>query len=94
MRNCSVVLEIKNEAVVFLRVRAIEPRQSLNGFDPRERLVHIHRVQQWFIVAGLKLVGANEEAIRFVLYLCSNFAAWESVERELTCLGAVVFVFS
>ena len=71
----AVVLEVEHEAVMLLRVRAVEARQGLHGLDARERLVHIHRVQQRLVVAGLELVGANQEAVRVGLDLGGDVAA-------------------
>ena len=65
----AVVLEVEHEAVVLLRVRAVESRQGLHRLDARERLVHVHRVQQRLVVAGLELVGADQEAVRVGLDL-------------------------
>ena len=55
----AVVLEVEHEAVVFLRVRAVEPRERLDRLYARQRLVHIHRVQKRLVISGLELVGAN-----------------------------------
>ena len=71
----AVVLEVEHEAVVFLRVRAIEPRQGLHRLDAGKRLVHVHRVQQRLVVAGLEFVGADQEAVRVVLDLLGDVAA-------------------
>ena len=54
-----VVQEVKHEDIVLLRVRAIEPRQRLDGLDPGECLVNVHGVQERFVVAGLELVGTD-----------------------------------
>jgi hypothetical protein len=61
--------KVEHEAVVLLRVRAVEPRQGLHRFDAGERLVHVHRVQQRLVVAGLELVGADQKAVRIGLDL-------------------------
>ena len=71
----TVVLEVEHEAVVLLRVRAIEPRQGLHRLDARELLVHVHGVQQGFVVPGLELLGANQEAVWVGLDLGGNLAA-------------------
>ena len=90
----AVVLEVEHEAVVLLRMRAVEARKSLHGLDARERLVDIHRVQQRLVVAGLELVGADQEAVRVVLDLVGDIAARKAVERRLAHLGAAVFVLA
>jgi len=46
----AVVLKVEYEAVMLLRVRAVKPRQRLHRLDARERLVHIHRMQQGLVV--------------------------------------------
>ena len=90
----AVVLEVEHEAVVLLRVRAVEPRQRLHRLDARERLVHVHRVQQRLVVAGLELVGADQEAVRIGLDLGGDVAARKPVERRLAHLGAAVLVLA
>ena len=60
--------------VVLLRVRAVEPRERLHRLDAREQLVHVHRVQQRLVVAGLELVGADQEAVRVLLDLVGDLA--------------------
>ena len=80
--------------VVLLRVRAVEARQRLHGLDARERLVHVHRVQQRLVVAGLELVGADQEAVRVVLDLVGDVAARKAVERRLGDLRAAVLVLA
>ena len=64
--------------VVLLRVRAVQPRQRLHRLDAGERLVHVHRVQQRLVVAGLELVGADQEAVRILLDLVGDVARSES----------------
>jgi hypothetical protein len=48
-------------------------------------------VQQRFVVAGLELVRADQEAIRVFLNLVGDFTAGESVELRLADLLALVF---
>ena len=62
-----VVQEVEHEHVVLLGVRAVEPRERLHRLDAGQRLVHVHRVQQRLVVAGLELVGADQEAVRVLL---------------------------
>jgi hypothetical protein len=62
-------MEVEHEHVVLLRVRAVQARERLHGLDAGERLVHVHRVQQRLVVAGLELVGADQEAVRVFLIL-------------------------
>ncbi len=69
--------------VVLLRMRPVQARERLHGLDAGERLVHVHRVQQRLVVAGLELVGADQEAIRVFLNLVGDLAAREAVERRL-----------
>ena len=40
----AIVLEVEDEAVIFLRVCAVQARQSLDGLDAGEWLVHVHSV--------------------------------------------------
>ena len=87
-------MEVEHEAVVLLRVRAVEPREGLHGLDARERLVHVHRVQQRLVVAGLELVGADQEAVRVLLDLVGDVAARKAVERGLGDLRAAVLMLA
>ena len=47
----------------FSGMRAVEPRQRLHRVDAAELLVHVHRVQQRLIEAGLELVGDDQKAV-------------------------------
>ena len=75
-------------------MRAVEPRERLHRLDARERLVHVHRVQQRLVVAGLELVGADQEAVRVFLDLVGDLAAREAVQRRLGHLRAAVLVLA
>src|SRR5207244_2599120 len=74
-----VVLKIKNENIVLLRMRAIESRQCLYRLDPGKWLVHVHRVEQRLVVTGLELVRSNQKPIRLFLNLIRDIAAGKSV---------------
>jgi hypothetical protein len=39
-----LALKVEHEYVVLVRVRAVEARQRLHGFDARKCLVHVHPV--------------------------------------------------
>jgi hypothetical protein len=86
-----VVLEIENEDVVFFRVCPVQAGERLHGFNAGEHLVHIHGVQQGFVIAGLKLVGTDEETIRVFLNPVGDVIARESVEFRLADFLPVVF---
>ena len=62
-----VVQEIQHEDIVLLGVCPVEPRQGLHRLDAGERLVHIHGVQQRFVIPGLELVGTDQEAVWILL---------------------------
>ena len=87
-------MEVEHEHVVLLRVRAVEPRERLHRLDARQRLVHVHRVQQRLVVAGLELVGADQEAVRVLLDLVGDLARRKAVERRLGHLRAAVLVLA
>ena len=59
---------------MLLRVRAVQARERLHRLDAGQRLVHVHRVQQRLVVAGLELVGADQEAVRVLLNLVGDLA--------------------
>ena len=89
-----VVHEVEHEDVVLLRMRAVQPRERLHRLDAREHLVHVHRVQQRLVVAGLELVGADQEAVRVLLDLVGDLVAREAVQRCLGDLRAAVLVLA
>ena len=53
---------------------------------PDERLVHVHRVQQRLVIAGLELVRADEEAVRVLLNPLGDLAGRKAVQRRLAHL--------
>ena len=71
----------------FLRMRPVQPRQRLNRLDARERLVDIHRVQQRLVVAGLELVGADQEPVGVLLDLIGDVLRWKPVELASVTLA-------
>ena len=72
--------EVQHEGVVLLGVRPVEAGQRLHCLDAGQRLVHVHRVQQRLVVAGLKLVGADEEAVGVFLDVLGDQIRREAVE--------------
>ncbi len=51
-------------------------------------------MQERLVIAGLELVGADQEPIGILLDFVGDLAAWETVERRLRDLYAAVFVLS
>ena len=64
LNRVHVILEVEHERIVLLGMGSVQPGEGLYGLDSRERLVHVHRVQQRLVVAGLELVGHDQEAVR------------------------------
>src|SRR6266852_1140829 len=58
-----LVREVEHHGALLLGVRAIKPRERLHGADAAELLVHVHRMQERLVEAGLELVGDDEEPI-------------------------------
>ena len=58
-----VVDEVEDEGLFLLPVLAIEPGQGLHRVDPLESLVHVHRVKQGLIEAGLVLLGHYQHPV-------------------------------
>ena len=81
-----IVGEVEHEHITLLRMGAIQTRKRLHGLDVRQHLVHIHGMQKRLIVAGLELVGHNEEAVRFFAEGLFNIAAGEAVYRGFRSL--------
>ena len=75
-----VVQEVQHEDIVLLRVRAVEPGQGLDRPNPREGLVDVHGVEEGFVVAGLELVRADEEAVRIFLEPLGDLGRGEAVQ--------------
>ena len=58
-----LVGEVEHHRARLARVRAVQAGQRLHRVHPAELLVHIHRVEQWLVETGLKLVGDDQEAV-------------------------------
>ena len=93
LNDLCVVLEIEDEDIVLLRMGAVQTGERLHGFDAAESLIHIHGVQERFVVAGLKLVGADEEAIRVFLDAIRDVATRKWFQLRLADFLALVFRF-
>ncbi len=94
MDRLDVVHEVEHEDVVLLGMGTVEPGEGLHGLDAGELLVHVHGVEQRLVVAGLELVGADEEAVGVFPDLVGDLAAREAVECGLGDLLAAVLVFA
>jgi hypothetical protein len=94
LNRVRVVHEIEHEHIVLLPMRAVEARERLHRLGAREQLVHVHRVQQRLVVAGLELVGADEEPVRVFLDPVRDLAGWKPIERRLAHFGAAVLVLA
>ena len=73
---------------------AIEPREGLHRLDAGQGLVDVHGVQQGLVVAGLVLVGDDQEAVRVLPHLVRDLAAGEAVQGGLGDLLAAVLVLA
>lgn len=51
-------------------------------------------MQQWLVIAGLKLVGADQEAVGVFLDLIDDIFRWKSVQAGLGYFGAAELVFA
>ena len=63
----SVISEVEHKGVVLFGVRAVETGERLHRLDAGKRFVDVHAVQQRFVVAGLKLIGADQEPVGIFL---------------------------
>ena len=63
LNRLGVVLKIEHKDIVLLGMRSIQADSVCTAFDARQRLVDVHRVQKRLVVAGLKLVRADQESI-------------------------------
>ena len=89
-----VVLKVENECVVFLWMRPVEPREGLHRLDVRQGLIDIHRVQQRLIVAGLELVGADQESVWLLLDAFGNVARGKAIEGRLSHFFTAILVLA
>ena len=76
----SVIREVEHKGVVFFGVRAVETGQRLHRLDAGKRLVDVHGVQQRFVVAGLELVGTDQETVWCFLDLVGDHVGREAIE--------------
>jgi len=74
-----VVVEVEHEGILLRGMGAVETREGLHRLYAGERLVHVHGVQQGFVVAGLELVGDDEEAVRGLAEPVGNLVGREAV---------------
>ena len=51
-------------------------------------------MQQRFVIAGLELVGTDQETVRIFLYFVRNFVARKTVQRRLGDFAPLVLVLS
>ena len=89
-----IVLEVEDEAVVLAGMRPVQPRERLHGLDARQRLIHVHRVQQRLVVARLELVRAHKEPERVLDDLLRDVRRGEAVQGCLGHLDAIVLVLA
>ena len=74
---------LKQLLLLLLRMGAVQARECLHRFDARKDLVHVHCVEERLVVAGLELVGANQEPVGVFTKALWNRVAWKRVERGL-----------
>jgi len=55
------VAEVEDECVGLVGVDPVEPRQGLDRGQPDEDLVDEHRVEERLVIAGLELLGHDED---------------------------------
>ena len=85
----AVVHEVEDEGVFLERVDAVQPRQGLHGLDAREPLVHVHRVQQRLVEAGLVLLRHEQHLVLLRGELLGQFLLPDAVVHALFGVGDV-----
>ncbi len=68
----------------FLGCARLSRDSVCTALMPESGLVDVHRVQQWLVVTGLELVGADQEAVWVFAELRRDVVAGESVQRRLS----------
>ena len=89
-----IVEEIEHKDVVLLWMRPVESRKGLHRLDAGEDLVHVHGVQQGLVVAGLELVGADQEAVGVLLELRGDPGGGKAVQRRFADLLPAELMFT
>ena len=64
-----LVGEVEHHRALLAGVRAVQAGQRLDRVHATELLVHVHRVEQRLVEAGLELVGDHQEAVLGLLEL-------------------------
>src|SRR5437764_121689 len=62
-----LVCKIKHHRLILTWRYTVEARECLHSIDTTEFFVHIHRMQQWLIKTGLKLVSDNKYTVCVLL---------------------------
>ena len=85
----AVVHEVEDEGVFLERVDAVQPRQRLHGLDARQPLVHVHRVQQRLVEAGLVLLRHEQHLVLLRGELLGQLLLADAVVHALFGVGDV-----
>ena len=64
-----LVGEVEHHRALLAGVSAVQAGERLDGVDAPQLLVHVHRVEQRLVEAGLELAGDHQEAILRLLEL-------------------------
>ena len=67
---------------------AVQPGQRLHGIQPGEDLVHVHRVQQRLVEAGLELLGDDQHLVVVVAESLGGLGFGEPVHPLLGVASA------
>src|SRR5664279_6082262 len=61
-----LIHEVQDEGVLLASMNPIQARQRLHRLNVSQALVHIHRVEQRLVEAGLVLVRDNEHLVQIL----------------------------
>ena len=75
--------KVEHHRALFLgRQHTVQARERLHRVDTPELLVHVHRVEQRLIEAGLELVGDDQEPVLGLREslggFCASLIVWDS----------------
>jgi hypothetical protein len=58
-----LVAEVEDEGALLQRVDAVQAGERLHRRQPDQRFVHVHRVEQRLVEAGLEFLGDDQDAV-------------------------------
>jgi len=80
----------RDQGSVLVLVDPVQARQGLDGGEAGEGLVHIHRVEERLIEAGLELLRHDQDAVVVRVELVCGLRVGKAVHVGLCPVGSAV----